>query len=94
MYPKEKLQIKFYGRANFDMDEFIISPLKNIRKIRQVPAHELTNNKYDLDVYDKQRELMEDTYEALRAKIKQKNARFLPCFLTDFGRCQRVKIEQ
>lgn len=36
MYPKEKLQIKFYGRANFDMDEFIISPLKNIRKIRQV----------------------------------------------------------
>lgn len=54
-------------RANFDMDEVIINPLKNIRRIRQVPAHELTNNKYDLDVYEKQRELMEETYEAVRA---------------------------
>lgn len=54
-------------RANFDMDEVIINPLKNIRKIRQVPAHELTNNRYDLDVYEKQRMLMEDTYEAIRA---------------------------
>ena len=87
MYPKEKLQIKFYGRANFDMDEFIISPLKNIRKIRQVPAHELTNNKYDLDVYDKQRELMEDTYEALRTKNKQKNSSSQMTIFMGFNNC-------
>lgn len=69
------------------MDEFIISPLKNIKKIRQVPEHELTNNKYDLDVYDKQRELMEDTYEALRAKNKQKNASSQMTIFMGFNNC-------
>lgn len=28
--------------SNFDIDEVIINPIKYIRKIRQVPAHELT----------------------------------------------------
>ena len=45
-------------RANFDMEEVIIKPIKYIRKIRQVPAHELTNNKYDVDVYEKQKLLL------------------------------------
>ncbi|WP_249301944.1 hypothetical protein [Qiania dongpingensis] len=30
-------------KANFDVDEVIIGPIKQVRKIRQVPAHELTN---------------------------------------------------
>lgn len=47
--------------SNFDIDEVIINPIKYIRKIRQVPAHELTNNKYDIDVYEKQKELMVNT---------------------------------
>ena len=53
--------------SNFDIDEVIINPIKYIRKIRQVPAHELTNNKYDIDVYEKQKELMVNTYGAIRA---------------------------
>ena len=53
--------------SNFDMDEVIVNPIKYIRKIRQVPAHELTNNKYDVDVYEKQKELMVNTYGAVRA---------------------------
>ena len=32
-----------------------------------MPAHELTNNKYDVDVYEKQKELMVNTYSAIRA---------------------------
>ena len=53
--------------SNFDMDEVIVNPIKYIRKIRQIPAHELTNNKYDVDVYEKQKELMVNTYGAVRA---------------------------
>lgn len=54
-------------RANFDMDAVIIAPLKKIRKIRQVPAHELYSNEYDVDIYEKQRDLVDESYEALRA---------------------------
>lgn len=53
--------------SNFDIDEVIINPIKSIRKIRQIPAHELPENKYDVDVYEKQKELMINTYEAIRA---------------------------
>lgn len=53
--------------SNFDIDEVIVNPIKYIRKIRQVPAHELTDNKYDVDVYEKQKELMINTYGAIRA---------------------------
>lgn len=54
-------------RANFDIEDVIIAPLKEIRKIRQVPAHELTNNTYELSVYDRQNDMMLKTYEAIRA---------------------------
>ncbi len=54
-------------RASFDIDAVIIAPLKKIRKIRQSPAHELYNNKYDIDVYERQKELVDESYEALRA---------------------------
>lgn len=53
--------------ASFDIDAVIIAPLKKIRKIRQSPAHELYNNKYDIDVYERQKELVDESYEALRA---------------------------
>lgn len=49
------------------MDEVIVNPIKYIRKIRQVPTHELTDNKYDVDVYEKQKELMVNTYGAIGA---------------------------
>lgn len=54
-------------KANFDIDKVIIEPIKYIRRIRQVPAHVLTNNEYDLNVYEKQKELMINTYSAIRA---------------------------
>jgi len=54
-------------KTNYDVEKAIVNPLKNIRKIRQVPAHELTNNSYDIEVYEKQKKLMIDTYGALRA---------------------------
>ena len=54
-------------RANYDMEEIIINPLKNIRKIRQVPAHELYNNEFDINLYEEQKNLVEDVYEAIYA---------------------------
>jgi hypothetical protein len=54
-------------RSSVNLTEKIINPLKEIRKIRQVPAHELTNNKYDIDLYQKQVDLVENTYSAMRA---------------------------
>lgn len=43
----------------------IISPLKKIRKIRQLPAHELTSNEYDKKYYTDQFNLVEDAYCSL-----------------------------
>ena len=54
-------------RASFDVDTVIMAPLKKIRKIRQAPAHELYSNEYDVDVYERQKELVNESYEALRA---------------------------
>lgn len=62
---KEWLEQNVY--ANFDIDAVIIAPLKKIRKIRQAPAHELYSNKYDVGVYECQKELVDQSYEALRA---------------------------
>ena len=53
-------------RAQFDVDEIIIKTLKEIRKIRQVPAHKLYDNEYNVDVYELQRELVEKSYFALK----------------------------
>lgn len=53
-------------KTSINIDEVIIKPLRNIRKIRQVPAHELTNNKYDIEVYKKQNDLVIETYRAIR----------------------------
>lgn len=54
-------------RTERNLDEDIIKPLRTIRKIRQIPAHELTTNKYDLTLYEKQRDLVNETYEAIRS---------------------------
>ena len=54
-------------RANFDIEAEIIAPLKKLRKDRQVPAHEPYSNEYDVDIYERQKELVGDLYGALRA---------------------------
>ena len=48
------------------IQQFIINPLKTIRKIRQLPAHELSVNNYDVDYYQKQFDLVNDAYGAVR----------------------------
>ena len=62
---EEWLNKNIYTKEN--MSEIIIKPLRNIRKIRQKPAHELTSNKYDISLYKEQMDLMNDTYSAIRA---------------------------
>lgn len=57
-------------RANYDMEQDIMNPLKDIRKIRQVPAHELFNNAFSTDLYEKQKELVEKLYETIYALRK------------------------
>ncbi len=54
-------------RTNEDIDELIISPLRTIRKIRQVPAHEIYSNQYDKSLYKKQNKILLDTYKAIRS---------------------------
>ena len=53
-------------RTQENITETIINPLKNIRKIRQKPAHELTANKYDISLNQKQVDLMNETYASIR----------------------------
>lgn len=54
-------------RTQENLTDLIIKPLKNIRSIRQKPAHELTSNEYDVTLHQKQFDLMNDTYKAIRA---------------------------
>lgn len=54
-------------KANFDINDVIIQPLKDIRKIRQKPAHELITNTYDVEFYEKQEILVEGIFGSLRA---------------------------
>lgn len=49
-----------------DLQKIIFSPLRNVRKIRQKPAHELVSNSYDKGIYIKQKELMGQIYGAIR----------------------------
>lgn len=53
--------------TNENISEIIIKPLRNIRKIRQKPAHELTSNEYDISLYQKQIDLVNEIYTAVRA---------------------------
>jgi hypothetical protein len=53
--------------TNENLDELIINPLKAIRKIRQVPAHEIYSNKYDKSLIKRQNEVILETYSAIRS---------------------------
>lgn len=59
-----------YFRGNVEgckaFKKYISGTFRTIRKIRQVPAHELYSNKHDKDLYRKQNELIEDVYRAVR----------------------------
>jgi hypothetical protein len=53
--------------TNENLEELIINPLKELRKVRQVPAHELYSNTYDKTLYKKQNDLITKSYSALRS---------------------------
>jgi hypothetical protein len=53
-------------RTQENLTELIVEPLKNIRRIRQKPAHELISNEYDVTLHQKQFDLMNNTYRAIR----------------------------
>lgn len=52
---------------NAAIQDHIIAPLKNIRKLRQKPAHELTSNEYNVDYYQEQFALVNATCNSLAA---------------------------
>ncbi|MDR3644018.1 MAG: AAA family ATPase [Clostridia bacterium] len=54
-------------RTPEDISKQIINPLRNLRKMRQQPAHEIVANQYDISLYQRQADLMDITYDAIRA---------------------------
>ncbi|TGK01804.1 hypothetical protein EHQ53_15115 [Leptospira langatensis] len=44
----------------------IILPLKKVRKERQIPAHKINENYYDLALIEKQKEIISDVYNSMR----------------------------
>lgn len=52
------------GFENFK--KYISNTFRKIRKIRQIPAHELYNNQHDKTVYRQQNELIEEVFHAVR----------------------------
>jgi len=61
----EWLNKNIYTKEN--LTEIIIAPLRKVRKIRQKPAHELTSNEYNLNLYQEQADLVNEVYTAVRA---------------------------
>lgn len=53
-------------KGNEAFKKYISGTLRSIRKIRQVPAHELYANQHDKALYRKQNELIEEVYRAIR----------------------------
>lgn len=68
-----------------NLTDLIVEPLRNIRKIRQKPAHELTSNEYDVTLHQKQFDLVNDTYTAIRA---------LRLFFTNHPLAKEVKVPE
>lgn len=48
-----------------DIVDDIINPLKEVRKLRQNPAHKIENNYFDITLLDKQHDLTRRVYESL-----------------------------
>lgn len=67
---EEWFLINYFSENSYGYDMFkkhISSVFRRVRKIRQVPAHELYDNKHDKSVYRQQNTLIEDVYSAVRA---------------------------
>ncbi len=51
--------------VNSKLEDEIVKPLKEVRKIRQFPAHKIGKNKYDIKYFKKQNELTISVFNAL-----------------------------
>jgi hypothetical protein len=65
-----------------DLDD-MIKCFREVRKLRQRPAHALDNNNFDQAIYQKQRDLIFNAYT---------NVRLLRLILANHPRCKRVEI--
>ena len=54
--------LKENGRDPNLVENSIIKPLRNIRRLRQIPAHKDNENKYDKNIYVEQKKLIEKAY--------------------------------
>ena len=52
-------------KAREALSKVIIKPFRNLRKIRQAPAHEMYSNDYDKKFYGQQNELIKSIYLAI-----------------------------
>ena len=59
--------LKTNGMDESAVDDRIVSPLKKVRKIRQIPAHELFRNVYDKTLYKEQNNLIEEVFMSIHA---------------------------
>lgn len=53
-------------KGNDAFKKYIAGTFRGVRKIRQVPAHELYANEHDKALYRKQNKLIEEVYRAVR----------------------------
>lgn len=75
-----------------NLEKIIVNPLKELRKIRQIPAHELISNEYNKQVYKWQNEIIKNIYGAVSAiriffssHPANKNVK-IPDYLADGGK--------
>lgn len=52
--------------SHVDIESLLRTPLRNLVKIRQTPAHEIYDNKYDPSFWKRQDDLMQEVYIAIR----------------------------
>ena len=53
------------GRNAELVDAKIVAPLKHIRRIRQIPAHQFYENEYDKQIYEEQNKVIEEAFWAV-----------------------------
>jgi hypothetical protein len=61
---------KFFSIDHWEPWDEAIDTIKEVRNLRQKPAHAVVENEFDQQYLEKQRELMIEAYDALRALRK------------------------
>jgi hypothetical protein len=70
--PKGTIQVleswlnKYVKTTDREPIEEMIATFKKIRKLRQEPAHKINSNRFDQDIFKRQREIVVSAYESIR----------------------------